>query len=165
MAEIIAQNPKKASKLLRILIIVVVIIILIGVGYYLWTNYGEQWGLARKTQPEISSAGQDMPDGFLSGLPIESGAVLKDSFTADYGEGNPVQRTISYYSRRSVENNFKNFLDYANNNGWEVVNQNDTNPGLQAFYAVKDKGELNFTVSREIATNKILVIITFVESQ
>lgn len=160
MAEIIAQNSKKLNKLLGILLVVVVIIIFVGLGYYLWKNYGGIF--TKELQPEIYYAGQDLPDGFLSGLPIESGAVLKDSFTADYGEGNPVQRTISYNSQRSIETNFENFLDYAvNNNGWEVVNQNDTNPGLKSFYAVKGQGELNFTVSQEIATNKILVTITY----
>ena len=163
MAEIIVQNPKKLNKLFRVLIIVAVIIIFVGLGYYLWKNYGGVF--TKGTQPEISYAGQDMPDDFLSGLPIESGAVLKDSLSADYGEGNPVQRTISYNSQRSVDVNFENFLDYALENGWQITNKNDTNPGLKAFYAVKEKGELNFTVSQEIATNKILVTITYSESQ
>ncbi|MDP2855602.1 MAG: hypothetical protein Q8N90_00575 [bacterium] len=163
MAEIIAQNPKKLNKLLGILIVVVVIIIFAGLGYYLWKNYGGVF--TKGTQPEISFAGQDMPDGFLSGLPIESGAVLKDSFAVNYGEGNPVQRTISYHSQRSIETNFKNFLNYANNNGWKVINQNQTNTGLKTFYAVKDGGELNFAVNQEIAINKILVTITYSENQ
>ena len=163
MAEIIAQNPKKVNKLLRILVIVVVIIIFVGLVYYLWTNYGDL--LTGKTEPEIFSVGQEMPEGFLSGLPIESGAVLKDSFTADYGAGNPVQRTISYHSQKSIDANFQNFLNYATNNGWEVINQDETNPGLKAFYAVKDKGEFNFTVNQEMATNKILVTITYSEGQ
>lgn len=163
MAEIIAQNPKKLNTLLRILIIVVVIIIFSVLGYYLWKNQGHV--LTTERQPEISSFGQALPDDFLSGLPIESGAVLSNSFNATYGEGNPVQRTISYHSQKSVEINFEDFLNYAISNGWEIINQNDGNPGLKAFYAVKDKDELNFTVSQEVATNKILVTITYTEGK
>ena len=163
MAEIIVQNPKKLNKLFRVLIIVAVIIIFAGLGYYLWKNYGGVF--TKGTQPEISYSGQEVPDGFLSGLPIESGAVLKDSLSVDYGASNPVQRTISYHSQKSIDSNFQNFLNYATNNGWEIINQDETNPGLKTFYAVKEKGELNFTVSQEIATNKILVTITYSGSQ
>ncbi len=163
MAEIIAQNPKKSNKLLRVLIVVVVIIIFAGLVYYLWTNYGDM--LMGGAEPEISFVGQEMPEGFLSGLPIESGAVLKDSYAVDYGAGQPVQRTISYHSERSIEANFANFLNYATDNGWEIINQDGSDPAVKSFYAVKDKGTLNFTVSQEVATNKILVTITYSEGQ
>jgi flagellar basal body-associated protein FliL len=66
MAEIIAQNPKKATTLLRILIIVVVIIVLVGIAYYLWKNYGGEWGLTKPTQPQISSFGIEMPANKVS---------------------------------------------------------------------------------------------------
>jgi len=165
MAEIIAQNPKKATKLLRILIIVIVIIVLIGVGYYLWKNYGEQWGLTKEAQPEISSSGNKLPPGFLEGLPIEAGVVLKDSQTADYGAGEPLLRTISYYSTKTVDADFQDFLSYATANGWSVVNKNDSALAMKSFYATKGENALNVVIGQEALTNKILVTITFLEGQ
>jgi len=161
MAEIIAQNPKKATTLLRILIIVVVLIILVGVGYYLWINYG---GTAKKTQPKISytGTGTAVPFDFLGGLPVESGAVLKDSFTADYGADQPIQRTISYYSTQTVDANFQNFFNYVAANNWIVVNKNDSGMGMKSIYATKGANILNIVINQEMPANKVLVTITYI---
>jgi len=145
----------------RILIVVIVIIILVGIGYYFWKSYAGKWGGAG--QPTISSYGTEMPAGFLEGLPIEQGVALKESYSAQYT--NTTQKTISYYSSKSIDVNFKNFLSYAEHNSWTIANKNEKEDTMKFFYAIKDKNSLSVNVVLEIPASKVLVTITYLEGK
>lgn len=146
---------------MRILIVVIVIIILVGIGYYFWKSYGGKLGSS--VQPTISSHGTEMPPGFLEGLPIEQGVALKESYTAEYTSA--TQKTISYYSAKSVDENFKNFLAYAEQNSWTIANKNEKEDTMKFFYATKDKNSLSVNVVLEIPASKVLVTITYLEGK
>jgi flagellar basal body-associated protein FliL len=157
MAEIIIESPKKSKKWLWILLIIIVIIA-VGVFYYFWKIADKNPGVVdSNTQVVISG---ELPEGFPSGLPIESGAILQSQETQF--EGGVVQ-SVSYSSTQSLRKIFTEYFDYVSANDWVVVNKQEEGDNYFIF-ATKDSSSLNISISQEIE-GQIFVIIAYTKVQ
>lgn len=158
MAEIIIENPKKSKKWLWILLIII-ILIAVGVFYYFWK-------IADKTPEVINSnntevvIGGELPEGFPSGLPIETGAILQSQETQFEGR---VLQSVSYASSGSLEKIFTEYSDYISVNGWIVVNRQAEGDNY-FIYATKDSASLNINITQELV-EKVFVIIAYTRAQ
>jgi flagellar basal body-associated protein FliL len=162
MAEIIAQNPKKSNKLLIVIIIIVIILV---AAYFVWQNLSKEDNLSDVNNPQIVSSGNKLPDGFLSGLPIESNVEFKEAYTASYpGSDNKIQRTVSYYSSQDLTQAFKVFSDYITANKWTIVNKIE-NSTMKFVYAKQGENELNISLAKDDLTQKVLVTISYLGSK
>jgi len=158
MAEIIIESPKKSKKWLWILMIILIIIIAAGVFYYFWKIADKNPGVVdSNTQVVISG---ELPEGFPSGLPIESGAILQSQETQF--EGGAVQ-SVSYASSQSLRKIFTEYSDYVSANDWVVVNKQEEGNNYFIF-ATKDSASLNISISQEME-GQIFVIIAYTKVQ
>jgi hypothetical protein len=158
MAEIIIESPKKSKKWLWILLIII-IIIAVGVFYYFWKIADKNSEAINPNDTQIVIGGE-LPEGFPSGLPIESGAILQSQETTF--EGGVVQ-SVSYASSQSLEKIFTEYSGYISANDWVVVNKQEEGDNYFIF-ATKDSASLNISASQEME-GQIFVIIAYTKVQ
>lgn len=161
MAEIIAQNSKKSG---RVILAIVLVIVAVAIVYFIWNSFGAVKPVAVET-PVISPAGNKLPEGFLSGLPIESGVEFKESYSTAYPtDKTKVQRTVSYYSSKDMSQTFQLFLDYVQSNNWTIINKDEGLTLIKFLYARKDGNDLNLTFVQDQTVKKVLVTISYLTS-
>jgi flagellar basal body-associated protein FliL len=158
MAEIIIESPKKSKKWLWILMIILIIIIAAGAIYYFWSASK----IIEEKNPDNTQVviGGGLPEGFPSGLPIESGAILQSQETKF--EGGVVQ-SVSYASGQSLRKMFTEYSAYISANDWIVVNKQEEGDNYFIF-ATKDSTSLNISISQEME-GQIFVIIAYTKVQ
>lgn len=163
MAEIIVQNSKKSSKLFLVIGIIIIILV---VAYFVWQGVFDKNGLSNiVNNPQIVSSGDQLPEGFLENLPIESNVEFKESYTASYPQDETkIQRTVSYYSSQTLDQAFTNFSDYIATNNWTVLNKTE-NSTMKFIYATQGENELNISLATDEIAQKILVTISYLESK
>lgn len=163
MAEIIVQNSKKSAKWL---VAVGAIIVILVAACLIWQEFSKENNLSNiNSNPQIISSEGQLPDGFLEGLPIESNVEFQESYTASYPQDETkIQRTVSYYSSKSLDQAFVDFSQYITTNDWTILNKTE-NSTMKFVYAKKGDDELNISLATDMMTQKVLITISYLESK
>lgn len=101
-----------------------------------------------------------VPEGFLTAIPIEKGAVIEQSYIIDYSEQK--QRTIVFESEKTLLENQKIYTDYLLNNQW-IISHNAAYENLVSFYASKDLNDINIVIIFNEVNKKTKIDISVLE--
>ncbi len=95
-------------------------------------------------------------NGFPTTLQLDATAKVEQSFYIPYkGAG---QYTTTFTSSKSVADEYQAYLDYASANGFTLLSKGlDTKTNSAHFYAIKDKVDLNVTISSQNHKTEISV--------
>ena len=128
MAEIINQNSnieKKNRGYLTGIILAIIVIALIVVGYFVY-RCGDECEVAKNEEvaPIVGNLDYEIPFGVFLTLPIEPDIKLEDSTFANYETGEEI-RTIIYLSNKSRGAVFNDFLNFFEDEGWNIDNKSE----------------------------------------
>jgi hypothetical protein len=88
--------------------------------------------------------GTNLPPYFPTGIPIENGVILEQSYGFYYAGQKQV--TVVFASTKTVEDNFSLYSTFFTKNGWVTSNQYIAN-GISTMYVTKGNTELNLVIS------------------
>ena len=94
---------------------------------------------------------------FPADLPIEGNVVAEESYR-HIPQGAGRQSTLSYTSALSLEENFQNFKSFAEENAYQIINEEDEE-GLKFFYGSNGENDLSVLI-RETG-GKVLINISY----
>lgn len=94
-------------------------------------------------KPQAAPKGQ-VTENFPEPLLLDKTATLESSYQIPYGEGR--QYTVNQTTSKSVEDEYKVYLDYLTNEKYTIVNK-DVKPTLGFIYATKGNNDVNVQIT------------------
>lgn len=159
------EESIKKSLVLIIMILALAIGLTMIVSMVMQTNMSDTASPQSDTnQSKVTKADipQDkLPNKFPEDMPIESGAVITQNFSA-FGEDGSYQATRAFETTKSLAENMTIFRQYMTKNGWEIKSSVD-NPTLKSVVAAKGTQRLSVSASDNPATKVKTVTITVTE--
>jgi len=151
-------------------IIIVILFIIGATALLLIYNYSNQNApLATPLPPEQPKVEREylpattLPSELPTNLPFEEGAPLARNEIVKVDGGVETQYVRTYYSKKSVKQNFDIYKKYLTDNGWTIIlEQSDKN--YATLLAQKDgsKGVFNVGISQNSLTNDITVEVNVI---
>ncbi len=150
----VTKTHQEGSKAVLIKVGVVVVALAAIAGGYL---------LSRPGQPSYTvtqAAKGEVVAGFPNGLIVEKDAVIENSYSLAYPDGNLNQPVVTYASNWPMVQNVVQFGSYLKANGWAITHV--ANPMAQTtfYYADKDNASVNITLATE--AGKVKVTISYI---
>lgn len=104
-----------------------------------------------------------LPEGFVAGFPLESGAEVLNNYTSKSDAG--LQSTRRFVSKKTLDANFKLYSDYLKQNKWTINGSTDSGT-VRSIAAVSPDGiSVNITIAQNILSKQNEVEITFFRSK
>ena len=164
-------------------LIVIIVVVVLGAGYAVFRYAGKRQPVQPKPQPgqgQTNNTGQQpaagknakpyvnvvqvpttqLPKGLPSDLPIEKSATVISNVQFATPDGK-TQYTRSYYSSRTLDDNYTVFKNYLDKNGW-TINSAVNTEAVKTLDATKGNNRLSITIGKDPA-NKVTVSVSFVE--
>ena len=120
-----------------------IIILVVGLTYKNWGN-GTGPGEEAKFEKTEAPQGQ-LVGNFPKELMIESNPLVKNSYSLKY-DGSTEQPSVNYYSRFTVEENFRLFRDRLKTLGYTITKDSKVAEGIYSIYGTRGNENVNITI-------------------
>ncbi len=162
------ENTKKpqSKKSYWILTVILVILAFLG-GYYYGKSFSEkvtETNIINTPDAEIQNFGDVPPDIFPRDFPFEVGSSLTQSTKTTYKNSNAIQADLTYFSKKTAEENADRFLEYLNQTGWTIIN-NANDGEIYSLYAQKDREIMNIVMQRDNVTGDLKITVSYTITQ
>ena len=97
-----------------------------------------------ETQEGRTDFGTVAPADFPTTIPLEAGVLMNQSYSRDYPDQK--QLTAVFTSKDEMKKNYDKYTDFLKQDRWVMMNTYE-GENLSSLYAVKEKNEINVTVS------------------
>lgn len=99
----------------------------------------------------------EVAEGFPKELVLNSKIEITESYSATYPNSPAKQVTVEFTSSKSADKNFDFYKNWAETNGWQIINADRTKPPVYSLYLKKPGEQVNITI------NKGTITISYVE--
>lgn len=104
-----------------------------------------------------------LPAGLPENLPLEKDVVLARNENITSPQGTEIQGVRTYYSKKTVSENFEIYKKYLKDNGWYIaVEQNTKDFALLLAEKEGNKGNFKISISKNSITKDVSVEINMV---
>lgn len=140
--DVTKMHQEGSKKVLIRMLVALVVLGAIAGGYLLFKSNQPPYTVTQATKGEVVA-------DFPSGLMVEKGVTILDSYSLNYGAENLTQPVVTYISGWPMYKNIAEFGTYLKNNGWTVTHEADLLLKNTFYYANKDNNDVNITLAED----------------